>query len=228
MRSHWNSTATIASGSDRGAHSRSQPTRWRRRWRKSDKPFLLLGGDGWHAGVVGIIAGRLKERHARPALVVGFDGSDEHGDRARLGTLGCRRRSRRDHSRGASRGHSRNGGATPWQRGFRSEEPARRVRRISRGTIGPQRAVISKASDLVIDALVSASGAHHALLDDLDRAGPYGAGHPEPTFVLSDMLVVYAGTVGTNHVRLRLVGRDGQGLGASRFAQRVRRWARRC
>jgi single-stranded-DNA-specific exonuclease len=83
--------------------------------------------------------------------------------------------------------------------------------------IGPQSAAISKASDLVVDALVSASGANHALLDDLDRAGPYGQGHPEPTFVLPDMLVVYAGVVGTNHVRLRLVGRDGQGLGAIAF-----------
>jgi single-stranded-DNA-specific exonuclease len=83
--------------------------------------------------------------------------------------------------------------------------------------IGPQRRGYQQGDDLMIDALVSASGANHALLDDLDRAGPYGAGHPEPSFVLPDMLVVYAGTVGTNHVRLRLVGRDGQGLGAIAF-----------
>src|SRR4029077_17710119 len=41
---------------------------------QSANPFLLVSGDGWHAGVVGIVAGRLKERHAKPVLVAGFDG----------------------------------------------------------------------------------------------------------------------------------------------------------
>jgi len=185
---------------------------------QDDKPFLLLGGDGWHAGVVGIIAGRLKERHARPALVVGFDGSDEHAigrgsARSVAGVdLGAIIRAAR------AEGILETGGGHAMAAGFSLKRNRLGVfGEFLAAHIGPQRAVISKASDLVIDALVSASGANHGLLDDLDRAGPYGAGHPEPTFVLSDMLVVYAGAVGTNHVRLRLVGRDGQGLGAIAF-----------
>ena len=185
---------------------------------QEDKPFLLLGGDGWHAGVVGIIAGRLKERHARPALVAGFDGSDEHAlgrgsARSVAGVdLGAIIRAAR------VEGILETGGGHAMAAGFS-------VRRNRLGVfseflathIGPQRAAIAKASHLTIDALVSASGATHPLLDDLDRAGPYGQGHPEAIFVLPDMLVVYAGIVGTNHVRLRLVGRDGQGLGAIAF-----------
>jgi single-stranded-DNA-specific exonuclease len=83
--------------------------------------------------------------------------------------------------------------------------------------IEPQRPAIALASELVADAMVSASGANLDLLADLERAGPYGAGNPEPLFLMADMLVVYAGLVGTNHVRLRLVGRDGQGIGAIAF-----------
>ena len=83
--------------------------------------------------------------------------------------------------------------------------------------IEPQRSVITLASELIVDAMVSPSGATLSLLDELDRAGPYGAGNPEPLFLMPDMLVVYAGVVGTNHVRLRLVGRDGQGIGAIAF-----------
>jgi single-stranded-DNA-specific exonuclease len=185
---------------------------------QDDKPFLLLGSEGWHPGVVGIIAGRLKERYARPALVAGFDGSG--GDAIGRGSarsvkgvdLGAIIRAAR------AQGILETGGGHAMAAGF----SLRRDRLDAFGEflaahIGPQAAAIREANDLVIDALVSASGASHALLDDLDRAGPYGAGHPEPTFVLPDMLVVYAGTVGTNHVRLRLVGRDGQGLGAIAF-----------
>ena len=73
------------------------------------------------------------------------------------------------------------------------------------------------ASELIADAMVSPSAATLRLLDEIDRAGPYGAGNPEPLFLMPDMLVVYAGLVGTNHVRLRLVGRDGQGIGAIAF-----------
>ena len=185
---------------------------------QDDKPFLLLGGDGWHAGVVGIIAGRLKDRHGRPALVAGFDGDDEQAigrgsARSIAGVdLGAIIRAAR------AEGILETGGGHAMAAGFS-------LRRNRLGVfgdflaehIGPQHAAIGAANELTIDALVSASGANHALLDELDRAGPYGAGHPEPNVVLPDMLVVYAGVVGTNHVRLRLVGRDGQGLGAIAF-----------
>jgi single-stranded-DNA-specific exonuclease len=83
--------------------------------------------------------------------------------------------------------------------------------------IEPQRSTVLLASELVADAILSPSGVDLKLLDDIDRAGPYGAGNPEPMFLLPDMLVVYAGIVGANHVRLRLVGRDGQGIGAIAF-----------
>jgi single-stranded-DNA-specific exonuclease len=83
--------------------------------------------------------------------------------------------------------------------------------------IEPQRSAITLASELIADALVSPAGATLKLLADIEAAGPYGAGNPEPMFLLPEMLVVYAGVVGTNHVRLRLVGRDGQGIGAIAF-----------
>jgi single-stranded-DNA-specific exonuclease len=85
------------------------------------------------------------------------------------------------------------------------------------GEIGPHREAMIEGRRLVADSLVSAAGATLALLDELDRAGPYGAGHPEPLFVMSDMMVAYAAIAGGNHVRLRLVGRDGAGIDAIAF-----------
>ena len=67
------------------------------------------------------------------------------------------------------------------------------------------------------DAVLSAPAATPLLLDGIERAGPFGAGNPEPVFLMPDMLVVYAAIVGGSHVRLRAVARDGQGIGAIAF-----------
>jgi single-stranded-DNA-specific exonuclease len=83
--------------------------------------------------------------------------------------------------------------------------------------IEPQRDAMVAANDLFVDAMVSPSGATTALVADLERAGPYGAGHPEPLFVVPDALVAYADIVGRNHVRLRLIGRDGEAMKAVSF-----------
>ena len=65
--------------------------------------------------------------------------------------------------------------------------------------------------------MLSAAAATPLLLDGIERAGPFGAGNPEPIFLMPDMLVVYAAIVGSSHVRLRAVARDGQGIGAIAF-----------
>ena len=83
--------------------------------------------------------------------------------------------------------------------------------------IGRHTRTIEAASALVLDALVSPMGADLALLADLERAGPFGSGNPEPLFVLPDVELAYADRVGNNHVRFRLTSRDGASLGGIAF-----------
>jgi single-stranded-DNA-specific exonuclease len=180
--------------------------------------FLLLAGDGWHAGVVGIIAGRLKERHAKPALVVGFESPLEDAigrgsARSVPGVdLGAIIRA------GLAAGLLETGGGHAMAAGFslRRGQCAGFADFLARH-IDPQRRNIAAASELLADAVVSVSGADLDLLAELDQASPFGAGNPEPVVLMPDMLVAYAGIVGSNHVRLRLVGRDGKGLSAIAF-----------
>ena len=184
----------------------------------SDNPFLLISSDGWHAGVVGIVAGRLKDRHAKPVLVAGFETA--HPDAIARGSA----RSVVGVDLGAiiraayAEGLLESGGGHSMAAGFSvSRANLSALREFLHRHIETQRPAIKLASELTADALVSPSAATLALLADLERAGPFGQGHPEPVFLMPDMLVVYAGVVGTNHVRLRLVGRDGQGMGAIAF-----------
>lgn len=185
---------------------------------QADNPFVLVHGDGWHAGVVGIVAGRLKDRHSKPALVAGFEsnapdaigrGSARSVAGVDLGTI-----IRAAHAKGlleAGGGHAMAAGFSIRRAKLAAFEE------FLNQHIEPQRSTISVAKELMADALLSPSGANFGLFDDVERAGPYGAGHPEPTFLIPDVLLVYAGVVGTNHLRLRVVGRDGQGIGAIAF-----------
>ncbi len=185
---------------------------------QSDSPFLLLAGDGWHPGVVGIVAGRLKERFGKPVFAAGFE--TEKPDAVARGSA----RSVRGVDLGAivraafAEGLLETGGGHAMAAGFSlRRDRLAPFQDFLQHRIGPQTDTIIAASELTVDAMVSASGASLSLLADLDNAGPFGAGNPEPLFVLPDCLVAFADRVGTNHVRLRLSSRDGAMIGAIAF-----------
>lgn len=182
-----------------------------------EKPFVLVGGDGWHPGVVGIIAGRLKDRHAKPALVAGFSEADEDA----LGRGSARSVPNVDLGAVIRAAHAEGildtGGGHAMAAGF----SIRRHRLAEFESFLTDRIGAGSAAEMpaewYVDALLSASGATISFCDEVECAGPFGSGNPEPLFALPDMLIVFAGIVGDSHVRLRVVGRDGQGLGAIAF-----------
>jgi single-stranded-DNA-specific exonuclease len=182
-----------------------------------DNTFIFLAGDGWHAGVVGIVAGRLKDRHGKPALVAGFE--QESAEVARgsarsvLGVdLGAVVRA------ALAAGHLETGGGHAMAAGFSiRRDKLAPFSDFLRAELEYERTAIATANELLFDGLVSPAGATLRLLSDLERAGPYGAGNPEPLFLLPDMMIAYADVVGTGHVKIRLTGRDGATIGGIAF-----------
>ena len=182
-----------------------------------ENPFLLIGGDGWHPGVVGIIAGRLKDRHNKPALVAGFtDGDDDpigRGSARSVASVDLGAVIRAAHAEGILD----TGGGHAMAAGFsirRSRMPE--FAAFLNLQIGST-ADAKLPREWVIDALLSPSAATTGFADEVERAGPFGAGNPEPLFVMPEMLLAYAGVVGESHVRVRAVGRDGQGISGIAF-----------
>lgn len=177
-------------------------------------PFVFAAREGWHAGVVGIVAGRLKERTGKPAFVAGFEGGLGRGSARSVpgvdigAMIRAAREARLIESGG---GHAMAGGfgLAPEQvegfRAFLTEQFARAGDALGRG------------SELELDVAVSPAGASVALVEELAQAGPYGAGNAEPVIVLPDVQVVFADVVGKDHVRLRLMGGDGARLDAIAF-----------
>lgn len=182
-----------------------------------ENSFLLVGGDGWHPGVVGIIAGRLKDRHAKPALVAGFADADDdpigRGSARSVANVDLGAVIRAAYAEGILD----TGGGHAMAAGF----SIRRSRMPEFAAFLSQRIGSAADADLprerTVDALLSASAATTGFADEVERAGPFGAGNPEPLFLMPEMLLVFAGIVGESHVRVRAVGRDGQGISGIAF-----------
>jgi single-stranded-DNA-specific exonuclease len=179
---------------------------------QDNAPFLFTAKEGWHAGVVGIVAGRLKDRFGKPSFVAGFEGGMARGSaRSVPGVdIGAIVRAAKD------AGLIATGGGHAMAAGFsltmEQEAPfqAFLAQRFAEG-------VPAGALDLHVDTLISPAGATEELVREIAQAGPYGAGNPEPLVAASDVRVVFADIVGKDHIRLRLAGGDGARLDAIAF-----------
>ncbi len=178
----------------------------------------IAGGTGWHPGVVGIVASRLKDRYNRPACVIAFDG-DEDGD---LGTGSGRSVSGVDLGQtiiaARQAGFIIKGGGHAMAAGFsltRDQLPD--FQDFLNERIGEQVAAHGIEPTLYIDGVVKARGASLELLDNLLQVGPFGAGNPEPRFVISDARLAFADPVGSDHVRCRIEDDSGGKLNAIAF-----------
>jgi len=182
--------------------------------RQDNASFVLVSGSGWHPGVVGIVAGRLKDRFRKPALVVGFEGESGRGSARSVPgiDIGALVRGARDEGLlSAGGGHAMAAGFSVEAQHFNAFQDWLTAR------FAGEREPAATSHDLWLDGLVAPSGATTALAGDIDRAGPYGAGNAEPVFATIDVRLAYADVVGRGHVRLRLLGGDGAVLSAIAF-----------
>jgi single-stranded-DNA-specific exonuclease len=175
---------------------------------QADAPVITVMSAGWHQGVIGIVAGRLKERFGRPAIVIAEieDGTGKGSGRSISGVdLGAAVLAAKDSGLLiAGGGHAMAAGLTLPRDGlepfhaFIDERLAADVEK-SRG----DRA-------LLLDALLAPGGVTAALCDALDAAGPYGAGWPGPRVAAGPARLIKTGIVGDGHVRGIACGDDGK------------------
>lgn len=181
---------------------------------QAGEPILLLDGDGWHSGVVGIIAGRVKDRFNKPTFAIGFEGGQGRGSARSVSgfDVGAVVRAAREQALvDGGGGHAMAAGVSL----SRAQLPAFRdfLRRHSPAA----GAHCDAARTLSIDAMVSCGGSAPALVDEIARMGPFGAGNAEPLLALTDVRVAFADVVGRDHVKLQLQGGDGARLSAIAF-----------
>jgi len=174
---------------------------------QAGQPVMTVAAHGWHPGVIGIVAGRLKEKHGRPSLVIalGEDGIGKGSGRSISGVdLGAAVLAAKDEGLlVAGGGHAMAAGVTvapggvPALAAYLSERLARDV----------EAAVGSRA--LLLDSLCAPRGVQAGLCDALDAAGPYGVGWPQPRIAAGEARLIKVGVVGNGHVRGIACGADG-------------------
>ena len=166
-----------------------------------DAPLVWAAGDGWHPGVVGIVASRLKEMTNRPAIVIGLNGDVGKGSGRSvsgvdLGASIQRLVSERLLVKGG--GHKMAAGMTVTRDQL---EPA--MVRLSE-LLAKQGAGQSGPGDLKLDGVLMPGAATVDLMEEIEKAGPFGAGAPAPRYALPDLKVDFAKSVGESHLKLSL------------------------
>lgn len=181
----------------------------------SEDPVLIVDGDGWHPGVIGIVASRLKEMFKRPAFVLARDegGIAKGSGRSISGVdLGAAITEARE------AGVLINGGGHKMAAGLTVETGRiEELRQFLCDRLAGEVEAAQARAGLTVLGTLTARGASRSLVDILEEAGPFGAGNAEPRFAISDVRVVYADLVGEDHVRCRLEGSDGSKLPAIAF-----------
>jgi single-stranded-DNA-specific exonuclease len=188
---------------------------------QENAPFLLVEGEGWHPGVVGIVASRLKERFAKPAFVAGFEGGMGRGSARGIAGLDIGRMIRAAREAGLIE----SGGGHAMAAGFSlmaTQLAGLRefLHRQFEGAGSDYSLALAAAETLELAAVSSPSAATPALVREIALAGPFGAGNPEPLLGFPDLKIAFADIVGGDHVKLRLVGGDGARLDAIAFRAR--------
>jgi len=173
-------------------------------------PALVAAiGEAWHPGVIGIVASRLKERFNRPAFVLSLgEGVAKGSGRSVPGVdLGAAVTAARQ------TGLLVNGGGHAMAAGITVEaDKLGDLVAFLLARLEPQVAAATAGPSLGFDGALSVAGVRRDLLDMLERAGPYGAGNPEPRFAVPGARLVKADVVGQGHVRCILAGADGARL----------------
>jgi single-stranded-DNA-specific exonuclease len=177
-------------------------------------PALVVAQDGWHPGVIGIVASRLVDRYHRPVFVIALDGETGKGSgRSVRGVdLGAATIAARQAGMLVSGGgHVMAAGLTM------SRDRVADFSRFLCERAGRELGDSGSARQLELDGALSCGAATHDLAERLESVGPFGAGNPEPRFVLTGVRVAWHQAAGDRHVRCTLQASDGARLPAIAF-----------
>lgn len=180
-----------------------------------DPAVLLTGSPDWHPGIVGLIASRLKEAHRRPAFAIAYDGTGKGtGSGRSINGVDLGRAVRQAVEEGLLEkggGHAMAAGLT-----VRREKSAD-LEAFFNTELKSEVEAATAHRELKIDAALTATGATLSLMELLEKAGPFGAGHPEPVFAFPAHRIAFADVVGKGHVRASIAAGDGAALKAICF-----------
>lgn len=184
---------------------------------QDNRAVAVIAGQGWHPGVIGIVAGRIKEKAGRPAIVIALDedGVGKGSGRSIGGVdLGAAVLAAKDSGLlVAGGGHAMAAGLTV---------AADRIDALADFLDDRLAGAVARARDdraLLIDAVLAPAGVNPDFVAAIEAGGPYGAGWPSPCIAAGPMRVIKADVVGNGHLRAIMAGDDGRSIKTIAFRQ---------
>ncbi len=181
-----------------------------------NRSVVVLSGKGWHPGVIGIVAGRIKEKTGKPSIVIAVD--EENGEGKGSGRsisgvdLGAAIIAAREEGLlVAGGGHAMAAGLTI------NADKLDKFADWLDARLGSAVSNAQATQELKLDLAVAPRGLAPSLVERLDEAGPYGIGWPGPKVAVGPVHLIKADIVGTDHLRLIVGGEDGGSLKAIAF-----------
>jgi single-stranded-DNA-specific exonuclease len=181
------------------------------------RSVVIVGSHRWHPGVIGIAAGRLKDRLLKPTIVLGGVNAHDPAKGSGRSTPGVNLGAAVAAAKNA--GLLINGGGHAMAAGLTVEWDKVEALKdfLSEALEGEIASAAGEARALTIDAAGAISALDLGLIESLDRIGPYGQGHPEPLFALPDVRVSFSKLVKDEHVRFTLEDARGARIGGIAF-----------
>lgn len=183
-----------------------------------NRAVTVLAGRGWHPGVIGIVAGRIKEKTGKPSLVIALDGDEESGHGKGSGRsitgvdLGAAVIAAREQGLlVAGGGHAMAAGLTV------ESERIDALADFLDERLGRAVAAAQAQQSMLLDLSVAPGGLKPGLVESLDSAGPFGVGWPAPRIAVGPVRLIKADIVGKDHVRMVAAGPDGASFKAIAF-----------
>jgi single-stranded-DNA-specific exonuclease len=176
---------------------------------------VVTAAQGWHPGVVGLVAARLKERYGRPAFAIALapggigTGSGRSIPGVDLGS--AVRQAVREGLLIKGGGHAMAAGVTL------QRDALGQFRAFLEDRLGAAVAAARRSDSLLIDGALTAGAANLETIASIARAGPFGAGNPEPVLALPGHHLAYVEPAGPSHLRARLRAGDGSTINAIAF-----------
>ncbi|ANI77599.1 single-stranded-DNA-specific exonuclease RecJ [Sphingobium sp. EP60837] len=184
---------------------------------QGNRAVAVIAGPGWHPGVIGIVAGRIKEKAGRPAIVIAIDeaGTGKGSGRSISGVdLGAAVLAAKDSGLlVAGGGHAMAAGLTV---------AADKLDAFADFLDERLASSVARARDdraLLIDAVLAPAGINPDFVAAIEAGGPYGAGWPAPLVAAGPMRVIKADVVGNGHLRAIMAGEDGRSIKTIAFRQ---------
>jgi single-stranded-DNA-specific exonuclease len=180
---------------------------------QADEPVIIVAMPDWHPGIIGIVAGRLKDRFRRPSIVIGIDedasppmakGSGRSISGVDLG--GALAAAKSEGLLISGGGHEMAGGLTM------SSGNIDKFRGFMRDKLSQDVEAALRNESTKLDFVLSVSAVNDELMQLVETVGPYGAGNAQPVFAFSNVMVSFAKRTKGDHVRFTFIDGDGRSL----------------